>query len=264
MALTAILGVPLTKVSELSGYQLLIVGALGPLVSVLAQKYGKRPQFLFASTMGAVGTIICCAAGTNYHTLLAGRMVQGLGVTAFESLSVAAIGDMFYMHERGWRTAGIVLTLACMASMVSIISGPISQQLGWQYLFYIALPFDIVGLIATFLFVPETQFRRDEHKEMMLQHHEANGGSVETEIRGEKEVDVSVKEAGLGSAMPRMSFAQSLRVFSGTYAQENIFHLLFEIFIHLLNPAVIWIQLVSAVLVVSPLHSITLEIQSAC
>lgn len=51
-------------------------------------------------------------------------------MTAWESLSLAAVGDMFYLHERGWRTALIVCSLACMASMVSIISGVIFENHG--------------------------------------------------------------------------------------------------------------------------------------
>lgn len=72
VALAAQLDVPVKRVAELSGYQLLVVGALGyfspptptspivltrplsPLVSVLAEKYGKRPQFLFASLFGSI------------------------------------------------------------------------------------------------------------------------------------------------------------------------------------------------------------------
>lgn len=78
-----------------------------PVVSVLAQKFGKRPQFLFAAASGTLGTVICIIGSqqSSYNTLLAGRMVQGLGMTAWESLSLAAMGEMFYLHERGWRTA---------------------------------------------------------------------------------------------------------------------------------------------------------------
>lgn len=78
-----------------------------PVVSVLAQKFGKRPQFLFAAVSGTLGTAICIIGShqSHYDTLLAGRLVQGLGMTAWESLSLAAMGEMFYLHERGWRTA---------------------------------------------------------------------------------------------------------------------------------------------------------------
>ena len=47
--------------------------------------------------MGMIGTAICCASGKSYNSFLAGRLVQAFGTTAFESLSLAAVGDL-YMH----------------------------------------------------------------------------------------------------------------------------------------------------------------------
>ena len=44
--------------------------------------------------MAVIGTAICVGSGSRYKTLLAGRLVQGFGTTAYESLSVATIGDL--------------------------------------------------------------------------------------------------------------------------------------------------------------------------
>ncbi len=117
------LGRSLEDIAKLSGYQLLLCGCFGlvlvlhtpksdiqldsltgietdfsnihrPIVSALAHKYGKRPQFLLASLMGVIGTVICIASGEDYNVLLAGRIVQGFGSTAYESLSIAVIGDL--------------------------------------------------------------------------------------------------------------------------------------------------------------------------
>jgi hypothetical protein len=56
-----------------------------------------------------------------------------------------------------------------------------------------------------------------------------------------------------------------LRLTSGTYKEDGVFKLLGEIFVHLLNPAVIWIQIVSAVLIVSPIFRVlfTTELMQA-
>lgn len=70
-----------------------------PIVSALAYKFGKRPQFLFASTMGIIGAIVCIVCGDSYNGLLAGRLIQGLGTTAYESLSLSVLGDMFVCPE---------------------------------------------------------------------------------------------------------------------------------------------------------------------
>ncbi|KAL1879155.1 hypothetical protein Daus18300_001734 [Diaporthe australafricana] len=248
-ALAPVLGVTLTEVAELSGYQLLLVAALGPLVSVLAQKYGKRPQFLFASAAGTLGTIICIIGSqqNNYHTLLAGRLVQGLGVTAWESLSLAAVGDMFYLHERGWRTALIVCSLACMASMVSIISGVMFQNHGYQNLFVAELPFNVVGFLATVFLLPETQFIRAATQS--ADTTQAQNSTHETEKTFEHRAE-TVESPSPAQQVPRKTYKQTIAPWERTaYTTKTIPHLLSEIFIHLINPAVFWILMVSAVLV---------------
>lgn len=64
-----------------------------PFVSALSRKYGKRPQFVFASLMGTIGTIVCIVSN-SYTTLLAGRIIQGFGTSAYEALSIAVVGDL--------------------------------------------------------------------------------------------------------------------------------------------------------------------------
>lgn len=49
--------------------------------------------------MGIIGTAICVGSGLNYNVLLAGRLIQGFGTTALESLSVALIGDLYVLTE---------------------------------------------------------------------------------------------------------------------------------------------------------------------
>lgn len=223
-----------------------------PIVSVLAQKYGKRPQFLFAAVTGTIGTIICIIGSQryNYNTLLAGRMVQGLGTTAWESLSLSAIGDLLYLHERGLRTAFMVATLTCTPSVVSIIAGAMTQACGWQSLFVASLPFNIVALLATVFLLPETQFRRSIFPG---ERGEADKGLGEkrTKFSDDKPTASVIETARVGSqaTVPKQTYLQSLAPMSGTYTDKGILHLLSEIFVHLANPAVIWILLVSGVLI---------------
>jgi MFS family permease len=224
-----------------------------PFVSVLAQKYGKRPQFLFAAFFGVFGTGICIAGfdqsslSKSYDVLLAGRMIQGIGTTAYESLSVATIGDMFFLHERGLRTALLVLTLACLSSFVAIIAGTGFEHLGARNLFVMLLPIQIFGALAAFFFLPESQFRRDLSPAAVSASERATEKASGTVT---EEAAASTPNGVPSSAIPKRSFWQDLRLTSGIYNTNSMPKLLGEIFIHFLNPAVIWIQLVSAVLVV--------------
>lgn len=196
-------------------------------------------------------------------------MIQGLGVTAWESISLAAVGDMFYLHERGLRTAVIVCSLACMASMVSIISGVLFQTHGYRTLFVAELPFDVAGLLATVFLLPETQFARSTAAAMPFPDRLSGRASIQHESseKDEKERAQNVEEAappppprsnsvvtdennGATTGVPKKSYITTLAPWSGTvYTKKSIPHLLAEIFVHLINPAVFWILMVSAVLV---------------
>ncbi|CAK7221117.1 hypothetical protein SBRCBS47491_004418 [Sporothrix bragantina] len=239
--LAGIFDVPLTSIAQLSGYQLLVVGAFGPFVSVLAQKYGKRPQFLFAAIAATIGTAICVAGAErlNYQTLLAGRIIQGFGVTAWESLAVAAVGDLFYLHERGLRTSILVVALAGTASIVAIISGALCEGVGWANLFVALLPIDVVCLFLTIFMLPETQFVRT-----------AVTPESAAAVAAEKPAEGHIERIESAAQTTPKTYWQRLRPISEKpFTNDNVFRLLLAAVAHLANPAVWWILLVSGVLV---------------
>jgi MFS family permease len=211
--------------------------------------------------MGVVGTIICIVGRSNYGILMAGRVIQGFGATAFESLSLAVVGDIFYLHQRGWRTALIVLTLACMASLVSIISGVITEELGYKNLFIILLPFQVAGLLGTVFFLPESQFIRETREVMAAteeNHLDEKESSQDVETCHEETKngnDTLPNKPTSGAAARNLpakkTYLQTLAPFTKVYTDENPFIMVAKIFLHLLNPAVMWILTTSAVMVVS-------------
>ncbi|KAF6808860.1 hypothetical protein CMUS01_13806 [Colletotrichum musicola] len=249
-ALAPVLGVSITKVAELSGYHLLVVAAIGPIVSVLAQKYGKRPQFLSAALLGTLGTAICIAGSreSSYGTLLAGRVVQGLGVTAWESLALSAVGNLFFLHERGWRIAAVVGSLACSVSTTSIVSGVLSERLGYKTLFVAALPFNVVGLVVTAVLLPEMQYNRDTGESKSVSRPQTSsvmaGDGKAQEEKGNSAGEVSEPESMRSTlnTLPKKTEAQMLAPWSGqAYTNKSIAALFAEIFMHLANPAVLWV-----------------------
>jgi MFS family permease len=118
-----------TAIAQLSGYMLLCTGAVGPFVSAIGRKYGKRPVYVASSIFGMIGILISESA-SGYSTLLAGRILQGVGIAAYEALVIATIGDLFFVHERGPRVAVAMFMLAAISNGVSIIAGVITANLG--------------------------------------------------------------------------------------------------------------------------------------
>ena len=109
---------------------------MSPFVCAFARVWGKRPQFLLASIAGIVGTIIC-ETTTSYNQLLAGRIVQGIALAAYESVSFTAVGDLYYVHERGVRLSIFNIIFTSVTTLASVIGGPITTDLGWRWMFHI-------------------------------------------------------------------------------------------------------------------------------
>jgi len=110
-------------------------------VCALARVYGKRPQFLIASVFGIVGTIICETSGNSYNQLLAGRIIEGVAIAAYESVSFTAVGDLYFVHERGVRLSVFNMIFTSVTTFASVIGGPITTNLGWRWMFHIFVLF---------------------------------------------------------------------------------------------------------------------------
>ncbi|KAJ5506600.1 Major facilitator superfamily domain general substrate transporter [Penicillium expansum] len=229
------LGRSIEDVTMLTAYQLLACACYGPIGSALAHKYGKRPQFIFASVMGFVGTLVCCTTGDNYGVLLAGRIIQGFGSAVFESLTVAVMGDMFFVHERSLRTGLLVMTWTCIISLVSILGGVIAEGLGWRYVFIIHLPFTVVGLLSVFFFLPETQWKGSRSHISSEAADQAEDKEMASVSHGHEE---NLSESSLPEA--KKTFMQEIAIFSGTHTDANLLRLVFAPFAVIINPAVIW------------------------
>ncbi|KAM0328719.1 hypothetical protein ACHAQA_005132 [Verticillium albo-atrum] len=148
-----------TEIAQLNGYMLLAIGAVSPFVSAIARKYGKRPVFVVSSIVGLAGCLTGQSA-KSYNTLVAGRMLQGLGASAYESLCTAVVADLYFVHERGLYVALVIFFLSSLSNAVSILAGLITTNLGWRFNFYILLPFVALQTILVILFVPETTYNR--------------------------------------------------------------------------------------------------------
>lgn len=79
--------------------------AVGSLIfNALAVKFGKRPIYLITS-VGLAVTCFWAAEAKSFGSFVAARVVQGLCMAPMEALIPASIADIWYVHERGYRTA---------------------------------------------------------------------------------------------------------------------------------------------------------------
>ncbi|CAK7236642.1 hypothetical protein SBRCBS47491_009707 [Sporothrix bragantina] len=242
-----------SDITKQSGYMLLSLGAVSPFASALARKYGKRPVFVVSSIFGLAGCLVAESANT-YSTLVAGRVLQGVGASAYESLCTSVVTDLYFVHQRGFYVAMVVFFLTSLSNGVSVLAGLITTNLGWHYNFYILLPFVALQTILVIFFVPETTYNRSivynidrvgsEDDEDNKEERATQTSHVETS-HAEKEVAPTAPDAvpfseeraynDTTGLPPRKSYVQQLALYNGVFTDKPLWAMVLASFVIMAN-----------------------------
>lgn len=209
----------------------------------------------------------------RYGSLVGARVIQGVGTAPFESLLQAAIGDLYFVHERGLRMAFTNLAVFGGAFFTPIVVGKITESLGWAWTFFLVSIFMAATLPAVFLLCPETAYRRDAGLEPngIVEEPKPVPDSEKTEQFADSVPLGSPtscgpaeppRQAGLvlfprsgalqpigNSRTPKKTFAESLSLFDGRKTNDRYWVLLLHPFPLLLNPSFVWAALIQGVMI---------------
>lgn len=120
-----------------------------PVYGKLGDVYGKRPMLLLAVSVFLVGSMLCGLA-RSMPELIAFRAVQGLGAGGLVPLSMATIGSMVPLRDRGRYQAFIVAAFAGGAGIGPLLGGLIVDHASWPWIFYVNVPVGILALTIVF------------------------------------------------------------------------------------------------------------------
>ena len=117
-----------------------------PLYGKLGDVYGKRPMLLTSISLFLAGSMLCGAA-RSMPMLIGFRAVQGLGAGGLVPLSMATIGTMVPLRDRGRYQAFIVAAFSAGAGVGPLLGGVIVDRASWPWIFYVNAPFGILALV---------------------------------------------------------------------------------------------------------------------
>jgi EmrB/QacA subfamily drug resistance transporter len=125
---------------------LLITGRLG-------DRFGPKKLYLLGLVVFTLASLWCGLA-TDVETLIAARVLQGLGAAVMTPQTMAVITRIFPPDRRGTAMA-IWGATAGMATLVGpILGGVLVDGLGWEWIFFINVPIGVVGFILALRNVP--------------------------------------------------------------------------------------------------------------
>jgi EmrB/QacA subfamily drug resistance transporter len=100
---------------------------------------GRRRVFLAGLGLLAIGSVVCSLA-EGEATILAGRVLQGIGAGTMMPNSTGMIAESYGEHERG-RALGICLGVSgAFLAVGPVIGGVLVDAFGWRSVFVINLP----------------------------------------------------------------------------------------------------------------------------
>ncbi|WP_338672319.1 MFS transporter [Streptomyces sp. SCSIO 30461] len=129
-----------------SGY-LLAATVTIPVYGKLADTFGRKPVLITGIVVFLAGSLLCAAAW-SMTSLIAFRVVQGLGGGALQGTVQTIAADLYPLDQRPRIQAKLSTVWAVSAVAGPVIGGLLTAYTDWRWIFLINLP---VGALALWL-----------------------------------------------------------------------------------------------------------------
>lgn len=133
-----------------------------PVYGKVADIIGRKPVMLLGIGLFLAGSLLCGTAW-SMGTLIAFRVVQGLGAGAVQPMGITIIGDLYSLAERA-KVQGYLASVWAIASVVGpTLGGAFSDYLSWRWIFFVNLP---VGAAAVWMLLRhfDESVQRRQHR----------------------------------------------------------------------------------------------------
>jgi EmrB/QacA subfamily drug resistance transporter len=135
----------------------LVLASLLMLSGATADRFGRRRVFQIGLTIFAIGSLLCSLA-PDIHTLIAARLVQGIGGSMLNPVALSIISQVFVGRVERARAIGIWGAVMGIAMALGPMLGGALIELGdWRAVFWINLPICAAAILLTAIFVPESR-----------------------------------------------------------------------------------------------------------
>ncbi len=142
---------------------LLAVTVLVVTLGRFGDMFGRKRVFLAGVATFAGGSVLAALAG-DPDVLILGRVIQGVGGAALLGLSLAIVSDAFGDDERP-RALGIWAGVSALAlGLGPLVGGELLTSLSWRWIFWINLPFAVLGFVVTLVATRESRDETAGHR----------------------------------------------------------------------------------------------------
>src|SRR4029079_7672041 len=147
----------------LSAY-LLSFGGLLLLGGRAADLLGRRRVFMTGTALFALASLACGLAG-SVDALVAARVVQGMAAAIMTPTALSIVATTFAEGAERNKALGIWAAIGGVGATAAwLVGGPITDGLGWEWIFFIKLPVALAGVALSPVLLRESRVRADSRR----------------------------------------------------------------------------------------------------
>src|SRR5262249_12155518 len=155
--------VSIDEVSWVAVMFLLVVSVMLPVFGRLADMYGRKKLYVAGFLVFIAGSALCGFA-PSIPWLIAARALQAIGAAMLSANSVAII-----VSVAGDKLRGKALGIQTAVQAVGLCAGPtvggwIVDVLDWRWVFWVNVPFGIIGTVIAWFIIPETNAAKPDSR----------------------------------------------------------------------------------------------------
>ena len=194
----------------------------GQLISgPISDSLGRKPVIYFGFALFVIASFVCVAA-ESLEMMIFGRILQGIGLSAPRTISIAMVRDSFSGDYMAKIMSFIVVIFILVPVVAPALGKIILDIYGWEAIFYSQLVFGILVMLWLWKRQPETL--KPEHKRKLTLNLFINGTK---EFLQHKQAVIFTLVSGFitGSFMVYLSASQ--KIFEEQYGLKEEFPYIF-------------------------------------
>jgi len=150
-------GITVTQAGWISTAYILANAVFVPVWGKLGDTIGQKKIYIIGFSLFIFGSILAGLAW-DLSSMIFFRVIQAIAGSADYPTAMAILAITFPRGKERAQAMGIWSSaFAASAVFGPLIGGPIIDNMGWRWVFYINLPVGIIGLLMAMAFVPETK-----------------------------------------------------------------------------------------------------------
>ena len=118
---------------------------------------GRKNFYLFCFVIFTVGSILAGMSQT-FPEMIICRILQGMGGGSLVPLAQAIVREVFPKKEQGMAMALFSMGVVLAPAIGPVLGGWLTDHYGWAWIFYINIPFSLIGMAMVWTFVHDPPY----------------------------------------------------------------------------------------------------------